>query len=363
MERQRFRLKPKLLHSIEFNHDAKEATSDHTEDKAKMSKGEDTAPPENGRSSSKPTNEYVLNVAFYSFVGFMSVQAVFALIANSEAMLADSEAMSVDAFTYLFNLWAERIKREPQSGHDSSVVLYNYRQELRRLYLELIPPAISVATLIVVTVFTLKDALKTMRGQGSGEEDQDVDISIMLFFSGLNLLLDVVNVTCFARADSAFGLNVMRHKGVSFSDSIRRSLRPSLSSNQSILTERNADESSNLLPLAGSEMELETATTTTSFASSTSDQPPSTSDQPNDLVNLNMCSAWTHICADTMRSVAVFVAAGIATAFPSIAPAMADAVAALAVSVTILISILPLLHGLVWTAVKIYTLTRNPPSL
>jgi hypothetical protein len=90
-----------------------------------MSKREDTAPPENGRSSSKPTNEYVLNVAFYSFVGFMSVQAVFALIANSEAMLVDSEAMSVDAFTYLFNLWAERIKREPLSGHNSSVVLLN----------------------------------------------------------------------------------------------------------------------------------------------------------------------------------------------------------------------------------------------
>jgi Co/Zn/Cd efflux system component len=87
-----------------------------------MNKQQDTAPPENGRSSSKPTNEYVLNVAFYSFVGFMSVQAVFALIANSEAMLADSEAMSVDAFTYLFNLWAERIKKEPQTGM-ASVVL------------------------------------------------------------------------------------------------------------------------------------------------------------------------------------------------------------------------------------------------
>jgi Co/Zn/Cd efflux system component len=247
-----------------------------------MSKREDTAPPENGRSSSKPTNEYVLNVAFYSFVGFMSVQAVFALIANSEAMLADSEAMSVDAFTYLFNLWAERIKREPLSGHNSSVLLQNYRQELRRLYLELIPPAISVATLVMVTVFTLRDALKTMQGQESGEEDQDVDISIMLFFSGLNLLLDVVNVTCFARADSAFGLDVIRRNG----ESIRRSLRPSSNSNQSISMEMNADERSNLLPMAGGEVELETATTTTSFASSTSDQ-------PNDLVNLNMCSAWT----------------------------------------------------------------------
>jgi Co/Zn/Cd efflux system component len=70
-----------------------------------------------------------------------------------------------------------------------------------------------------------------------------------------------------------------------------------------------------------------------------------------------------HVCADTLRSVAVFVAAGIATADPSISGAMADAVAALAVSVIILCSILPLLHGLLWTAVKIYTLSRNPPNI
>jgi hypothetical protein len=64
-----------------------------------------------------------------------------------------------------------------------------------------------------------------------------------------------------------------------------------------------------------------------------------------------------------MRSVAVFVAAGIATAKPSIPPAMADAVAAFAVSIIILCSILPLLHGLFWTAVKIHKLTRNPPTI
>jgi hypothetical protein len=42
-----------------------------------------------------------------------------------------------------------------------------------------------------------------------------------MLFPGLNLLLDVVNVTCFARADSAFGLDAIRREG--FSESIRRS--------------------------------------------------------------------------------------------------------------------------------------------
>jgi hypothetical protein len=41
----------------------------------------------------RPTNEYVLNVAFFSFLGFMILQSVFALMVNSESMLADSEAM------------------------------------------------------------------------------------------------------------------------------------------------------------------------------------------------------------------------------------------------------------------------------
>jgi Co/Zn/Cd efflux system component len=41
----------------------------------------------------RPTNECVLNVAFFSFFGFMILQAVFALIVKSESMLADSEAM------------------------------------------------------------------------------------------------------------------------------------------------------------------------------------------------------------------------------------------------------------------------------
>mmetsp|Transcript_18139 Transcript_18139/g.20670 ORF Transcript_18139/g.20670 Transcript_18139/m.20670 type:complete len:120 (+) Transcript_18139:136-495(+) len=57
-----------------------------------------------------PTNEYVLNIAFFSFLFFVLFQAFFAVLARSQAMLADCMAMSVDAFTYLFNLVAERLK-------------------------------------------------------------------------------------------------------------------------------------------------------------------------------------------------------------------------------------------------------------
>lgn len=43
----------------------------------------------------KPTNEYVLNVAFFSFLGFTAVQTGFAIAANSAAMMQDSEAMVI----------------------------------------------------------------------------------------------------------------------------------------------------------------------------------------------------------------------------------------------------------------------------
>jgi hypothetical protein len=57
-----YRLKPKL--SIRNSKTMTQERERPYGSKATMSKREDTAPPENGRSSSKPTNEYVLNVAF-----------------------------------------------------------------------------------------------------------------------------------------------------------------------------------------------------------------------------------------------------------------------------------------------------------
>ena len=159
-------------------------------------------------STDPPSNEYVLNVAFLSFVGFMALQAFFALMANSQSMMADSEAMSVDALTYLFNMCAERFKHRPYTLKELElpVAVRNHQREMHRLYLELIPPLISVVTLILVTIHAIKEAWETLYGSGRGEEEDDVSAGLMLFFSGLNLVLDVVNVTCFARAHQAYGL-------------------------------------------------------------------------------------------------------------------------------------------------------------
>jgi len=66
---------------------------------------------------------------------------------------------------------------------------------------------------------------------------------------------------------------------------------------------------------------------------------------PNEI-NLNMCSAYTHVFADTLRSIAVLLAAGLSYTFKVGEPKFVDAVASLAVSFIILCSLGPLLRGI-----------------
>ncbi|KAI2493691.1 Cation efflux family [Fragilaria crotonensis] len=65
--------------------------------------------------------------------------------------------------------------------------------------------------------------------------------------------------------------------------------------------------------------------------------------------NLNMCSAYTHVFVDTLRSLAVIIAATVAHLAHEVTSEEADATAAIVVSALILFSLFPLLSGLVST--------------
>ena len=219
--------------------------------------------------------------------------------------------MMVDVVTYLFNFLAEHHKQGTPGMSAREL-------RLRRLYLELIPPFISVATLIAVTIMALKDAFKTLVNKDDTPEGQP-DVSIMLLFSGFNLLLDILNVHCFARVDQAVGLP--------------SSLAPDKPSLPSV------NEATPLLERRDSDAESEESTGATG------------------MLNLNMCSAWTHVCADTLRSVSVLIAAGISSLFPQFLTSdQADLDATIVVSVIILVSLVPLIQGLFLTVCKIYTI-------
>lgn len=218
----------------------------------------------------------------------------------------------VDVVTYLFNFLAERHKH-------GSPRMSAHQLRLHRLYLELIPPLISVTTLIAVTVMALEAAFKTLVNKNDTPEGQP-DVSIMFLFSALNLLLDILNVHCFARVDQAVGL-------------------PSSFGPEKHLMPKAANETTPLLGRQDSDVDSEDSTDATG------------------ILNLNMCSAWTHVCADTLRSVAVLIAAGVSKLFPQfLTSAEADSDAAIVVSVIILVSLIPLIRGLFLTACKIYAM-------
>ena len=115
-------------------------------------------------------------------------------MAKSKAMLADTAAMAVDACTYAFNLVSER--RKPKATRK------------QRLLLELVTPLFSVITLLCVNVFSTRGAVMTLIHPPEVTPTDQPDPYIMLVFSSLNLGLDILNVTCFARAKKLFGYEV-----------------------------------------------------------------------------------------------------------------------------------------------------------
>jgi len=384
------------------------------------------------------TNEYVLNVAFFSFLAFLVTQGVFAVIAHSESMMADSMAMSVDAFTYLFNLMAERLKHRPMKFIDGDVNLpieeKQRRRKMVRLYLEFGPPLISVVALVVVSLSALADAISTIQkeqGQVLSDEESnegEPNVHLMLFFSALNLALDVLNVTCFAKVrDFGFDLPMLKKKvmmyfvradraedgktvessalvmqndddfyaqsGISIirkstwtsesglsvmSDSEVDGLlenRPSTVSYGGRNSKKMARRQKSALTTEGescfsveeeSDDELLSCTSIdngdddniTSRADSQTNKECYNDYNEDNSLNLNMCSAYTHVMADTLRSIAVLIAAGIACIMPSLSPTLADASAAVAVSGIIAVSLGPLLMGLIQTWGEIRILHR-----
>lgn len=365
------------------------------------------------------SNEYVLNVAFLSFFFFMIFEGIFAIIANSQSMLADALAMSVDAFTYLFNLVAERLKHKTKWFGPTSISSEQRKRhrKLVRLYLEFIPPMISVTALICVSAQAFVEAVSTIMGYSNHSDEDDTkdspDVVLMLFFSALNLLLDVLNVFFFSKVQhfSISSIRLITGGGkitirvgkdssvqkdeIVVVDEDNRSKTPSILIEGDLIQIDDLVFDKNIIQFDDDEnLELLSTSTTLSYGSynisslvedkngkslngkdrfdklldSISEdeesengrtmESESDDDQGNGL-NLNMCSAYTHVMADTLRSIAVLVAAAIAYFDHRISPTVADATAAIVVSVIIAVSLGPLIIGLLETWSEIQELKRE----
>ncbi|KAG7341994.1 cation efflux protein [Nitzschia inconspicua] len=390
-------------------------------------------PKQQNDSNKRPSNEKLLCTAFVSFQCFAIAQIIAAVIAGSEALLGDSFAMMVDAFTYLFNWYAERQKvlyaqklqlHDPlliddENGDDDDLVATTIQELEYKKYtyqLELVPPLISVSTLIVVTIIVLKQSIKVLilDTQRDRSEQSDPNVQLMMLFSFLNLLLDVVNVGCFASAKHALGYNTKTNDDDSHEPEDEE-LAPialtcsgleeghcidsangeceiemmtqtfqSFDDEQSDTTPKQANGTKNKsshdnhIELDGSNVTIDQRSEAinqnydhdedgeeylddidetspmrpSSFNRNRLDDDGSTASSVSgeeNVPNLNMCSAYTHVFADTLRSLAVILASLLAEFTSTVTSEVADSTAAVVVSVLILLSLLPLFSGMVRT--------------
>ena len=231
------------------------------------------------------------------------------LIAKSQAMVGDSSAMVIDSLTYLFNSYAERIKNKSlkesvdDNLSDAEKELRRLERTRQRLLLEILPPLCSVMTLILLTIFIILDAFNTLTepdyyevGDDGSERNDEPDIGVMFFFSALNLGLDIMNVTCFARAKHAFGFAVIdkdRHRYVlAYDGSLHNEMADGMNRDRSEvdLARLISDQDDH----KGAENYCSISEAKKSDATLLSR--PVEEEDTSDDINLNMCSAYTVRC-------------------------------------------------------------------
>lgn len=169
--------------------------------------------------------------------------------------------------------------------------------------LELFTPFVTVSTLMLVIGVVMRQSIHVLilDAKRDVSEQDDPNVKLMLIFSILNLFLDMVNVFCFAQASHGLGY-------------------------KTDVVEDDDD-----------------------FGHADAHGGDDDGTGKADGSNLNMCSAWTHVFADTLRSLAVILAASLASTVSAITAEVADSAAAVVVSTIILLSLVPLLRGMVQT--------------
>lgn len=275
-------------------------------------------------------NSLLLSVALITFLGFAIAELVAALLSGNLSLLADSLSMFVDSFSYATNSWAERRKQGAT--------------KVQVLRLEIATPAFSVLVLLAISVYIVNDAVNTL----SANDDEGPDSNVlMLVFASLNLLLDAGNMLLF----SSDGCRLF-----SFVDEVEGVSDIEETSSTDVSRSRMLDDADR-----DSDLESSLLADTSSQEEGNNETPDVVSGGGNikpmkKMQNMNMCSAYTHVWADTMRSTAVLVAASISLSSDGKVKSQdADAWAAIVVSGIILASVLPLMYGL-WG--KVHELNR-----
>jgi Co/Zn/Cd efflux system component len=159
------------------------------------------------------------------------------------------------------------------------------KDERTRLIHEVYVPGFSLLALVVVTIVIMSLAVMEIRSGG----DDGTSAEIMFAFASVNIVVDVTCITMFYYRKE----DILHNKFTSFTG-----------------------------------------------------EPVQTTSPPNQKTmfsnaNINMFAAFTHIGSDTLRTIAIYLAA-IAATVSGYKSSLCDAWAAIAVSITIFIAIIPL---------------------
>jgi len=234
-----------------------------------------------------PENAKALIVAICLFTLITAVQFVAAIVSNSDALLVDCASMLVDAMTYVFNLHAECKGREETQS---------LRAIARRA---LVSSGFSIVVLYGITAWGLSDAIGTLAAKHVVD---DLDPTIVLVFGVLGVVFDGATLAAF----KAWGFNPEGVADDSFG------LGASADQQQQPL---GADENENpkLCGLSRRESSL-----------------------------VNMCSALTHVVADSIRSLTSILLGLVVMLDHSVNGSVADGYATLIVASTIILGNVPL---------------------
>lgn len=247
------------------------------------------------------SNVRILAVTAGLFFAFVVAEIIGALAAHSLSLLGDAAAMSVDVFTYFTNMYAERYKIRGLEMDKST-----------RLMLEVYVPSFSVIALLSVTVYAFTESIKIIISKPTGEDD--VKISFLYGFASANMLVDIVSGYMFLQKGKAAFISEIKVE--------HRFLNRDFNREAKHVSRQN---------------ELTVTNSTNYFEGGDAEEVVAKSK------NLNMVSACTHLGADTLRTVSVFIAAIVNTTTGTRGD-LCDAWACIVVTATIVMMVYPLVR-------------------
>jgi Co/Zn/Cd efflux system component len=210
---------------------------------------------------------------------------------------------------------------------------------------------ISIATSAIIS-------LRQLLSSSTEMNHHEPNLYIILGFSIVNLLLDMINIYFFAQPRSLSCCCGCWHRR--YQDKTNDMLNEDIIHNKCLhrqddVTESEEDDA--LDHVDGTEMRP--SMHQRSHHHSEDSHP--TRGHNRTTNNLNMCSALTHVLADTFRSLAVIIAIVLALNY-GIDPAVADSAAALFVSFLILVSLIPLIQGLYGNVCELRSMRKTEQS-